>query len=72
MRRSIRVHEVIDGIPKGIYFTAADIVAMMKRTGTGRYAATVFTVGHILHNRPDVENCGISKAHNCTLWRRIA
>jgi len=69
-RRSIRVHRVIDTIPKGIYFTAQDIVVLMKRNGTGRFAATARTVGNILRNRPDVENCGMSD--NCTLWRRIA
>lgn len=70
-RRKALVHQTIDSIPAGIYFTARDVVALMKQSGHGIRALTPHAIGPILSARTDVKNCGLSTHFNSTLWKKV-
>lgn len=70
-KRKALVHQTIDSIPAGIYFTARDVVALMKRSGHGIRALTPRAVGLVLSGRDDVRSYGVSSHYNCRLWKRV-
>ena len=61
-KRKALVHQTIDSIPAGIYFTARDVVALMKRSGHGIRALTP---------RPWVSSCPGATMSAATACRAI-
>ena len=70
-KRKVLIHQTIDSIPAGIYFTAKDVVHMMKQSGHGIRALTPRAVGLVLSGRDDVRSCGVSSHYNCRLWKKV-